>query len=97
MTPPTIGRIVHYRLSEQDVERAEHLGEIAYNAYRASTGGISVATGDVLPLWEHLRNEIRTAWRRSAAAVQSVVAKDVIAGLPASARVQLDHSAGDQP
>lgn len=75
---------------------AEHLGEIAYNAYRASTGGVSVATGDVLPPWEHLRSEVRTAWRRSAAAVQSVVSKDVVAGLPVSARVRLDHSAGDQ-
>lgn len=84
---------------------AEQLGEAAYNAYCASRGeagpapdlSVDMRQSDVtLPPWSHLRNEVRTAWQRAAAAVQSVVAKDVIAGLPVSARTK-DIYAGMTP
>lgn len=75
---------------------AEQLGEAAYNAYCASSGGVSLVSGVTLPRWEHQSAEIRIAWQRAAAAVQSVVAKDVIAGLPVSARTK-DIYAGMTP
>lgn len=68
---------------------AEQLGEAAYNAFCASSD-------DVHLTWRDQHADIRTAWQRAAAAVQSVVAKDVIAGLPVSARTK-DIYAGMTP
>lgn len=43
--------------------------EIAYDAYKAQTGGKSLITGDPLPEFEALRIEIRDAWWEAAEAV----------------------------
>jgi len=45
------------------------LDQLAYEAYRAHTGGVSLATGQALPEWDALRPEIRDAWRASTEAV----------------------------
>jgi hypothetical protein len=49
----------------------DRLGEIAYTAYCANTGGRSLATGDDLPPWRELGDEYRTAW---IAAAREVIA-----------------------
>lgn len=46
------------------------LARIAYDAYRAHTGGVSLATGQPIPEWPQLRPEIQAAWQASAEAVK---------------------------
>jgi hypothetical protein len=46
------------------------LGQIAYEAYCASTGGKSLISGDQLPGWDGLKPEIRTAWEAAGEAVR---------------------------
>lgn len=43
--------------------------EIAYDAYVASTGGVSLVTGDKLPPFVLLRQPIKDAWFDAAKAV----------------------------
>lgn len=45
------------------------LEELAYEAYRAHTGGISLASGLPIPVWDSLKPEIKDAWRMSTEAV----------------------------
>jgi hypothetical protein len=45
------------------------LDQLAYEAYRAHTGGVSLATGQPIPEWDALKPEIRAAWRTSTEAV----------------------------
>lgn len=52
------------------------LGEIAYNAYCESTGGKSLVTGDKLPEFKYLSEDIKTAWNRAASAVVEFVTED---------------------
>jgi hypothetical protein len=51
------------------------LGQIAYEAYCASTNGVSPITGDVLPLWTDLLppRVIKDAWEAAAEAVAQTV------------------------
>ena len=44
------------------------LGRVAYEAYVASCGGLSVH-GDPLPVWERQHAQIREHWRAAADAV----------------------------
>ena len=44
------------------------LGQVAYEAYRASTGGVSLVSGDRLPSWEDQAPEIQAAWEAGAQA-----------------------------
>jgi hypothetical protein len=53
----------------QDDDNA--LGQVAYEAYSANTGGKSLATGDNLPAWADLGEAYKTAW---IAAAREVVA-----------------------
>jgi hypothetical protein len=53
----------------QDDDNA--LGQVAYEAYSANTGGKSLATGDNLPAWGDLGDAYKTAW---IAAAREVVA-----------------------
>lgn len=46
------------------------LGTVAYLAYAASSKGKSLATGDSLPAWNDLSENIREAWAASADAVK---------------------------
>ena len=43
--------------------------QIGYEAYSLQAGGVSMVSGDPLPVWETLPEEIRECWRASAAAV----------------------------
>ena len=45
------------------------LEQLAYEAYRAHTGGISLASGQPIPAWDALKPEIQAAWDTSTAAV----------------------------
>lgn len=49
------------------------LAELAYEAYRAHTGGISLASGQPIPEWTALRPEIQAAWDTSTAAVVTAI------------------------
>jgi hypothetical protein len=51
------------------------LGQVAYEAYSANTGGKSLASGDDLPAWDQLADVYRTAW--------IATARDVIANMAA--------------
>lgn len=46
-----------------------NLDELAYEAYRAHTGGVSLASGQPIPAWDALKPEIQAAWDTSTAAV----------------------------
>jgi hypothetical protein len=48
-------------------------GQIAYEAYRISSGGYSLITGSKLPEWDDLRPDVQAAWAASARAVISEV------------------------
>lgn len=48
------------------------LGEIAYQAYGDSTGGLTY-NGRSMPAWEDLTPAIRGAWRYAASAVRDAV------------------------
>jgi len=49
------------------------LAQLTYEAYRAHTGGISLATGQPIPEWDALKPEIRGAWETSTEAVRVAV------------------------
>lgn len=43
-------------------------GQLAYEAYRAKAGGVSLVSGDPLPGWDGLAPGIRDAWEAGAQA-----------------------------
>lgn len=45
------------------------LGQVGYEAYRAHTGGLSLASGLPIPEWDSLNDEIKEAWEIAAAAI----------------------------
>lgn len=47
-------------------------GAIAYDAYREHTGGVSIVTGELLPAWSDLPDEVKAAWEEAAQAVRTV-------------------------
>ncbi len=61
--------------------RQQTYGEIAYEAYRQSSGGKSLVSGDGLPPFHILSYAIRTAWE----AAGSAVAVEVLAEAATSA------------
>jgi hypothetical protein len=46
------------------------LAEMAYEAYRNHTGGISLISKQPIPIWEELREDIQNAWVASAIAIR---------------------------
>jgi hypothetical protein len=54
----------------------EDLAKIAYEAYRASTGGVSAVSGAPLPEWEDQAQPIRDAWDAAAQAVARALLDD---------------------
>ena len=54
----------------------QNYAAIAYEAYRAHTGGISLATGHAIPEWHELRQDIQLAWQQAALAVENQVLVD---------------------
>jgi len=53
--------------------------EVAYTAYRNHTGGVSLASGQRIPEWVELRDDIKAAWRASAAALRERVGDSAVA------------------
>ena len=47
----------------------DNIGKIAYDAYCQSTDGKSLASGETLPVWFALSNEMKNAWTAAAQAV----------------------------
>lgn len=45
------------------------LGQTGYEAYRAQSKGVSLATGAPIPEWADMKTEIREAWEAAAFAV----------------------------
>jgi len=43
----------------------EDLAQLAYTAYGNKTGNRSIVTGDKLPPWEGLREDVKDAWRHT--------------------------------
>jgi hypothetical protein len=54
----------------------DRLGQVAYEAYSANTGGKSLASGDDLPPWDALQDVYRTAWIATAREVIANMAAD---------------------
>lgn len=44
-------------------------GQIGYDAYCQATGGVSLVSGDKLPEFSALKEEIKAAWEMAAGAV----------------------------
>lgn len=55
------------KLVETNLESQLSLGREAYEAYCRSSGGKSLVSGADLPTWENLSDEIKSAWKCSAA------------------------------
>lgn len=55
----------------------EELGKCGYDAYRAHTGGKSLATGQPIPDWDHLSPEIQAAWEASGKSMMDLLARAV--------------------
>ena len=53
------------------------LAKIAYDAYSKSTGGVSLISGDKLPEFDGLLDDIKQAWRAAATAVLEHDSADV--------------------
>lgn len=73
------------------------LAKIAYDAYCKSSGGVSLISGDKLPEFDSLRDEIRYAWRAAATAVlEDSLRQDQNAALDDwnKARVETDEKTG---
>lgn len=51
--------------------------EVAYTAYRDHTGGVSLASGQRIPEWPELRDDIKSAWKASAHALRRTILCDV--------------------
>lgn len=51
----------------------QEVGQIAYEAYRRHTNGVSLATGDNIPPWDLLPVEIKDAWVAAGRAVEDRV------------------------
>lgn len=47
----------------------QFLGRTAYEAYVTQTGGVSLVSGEQLPLWEDLDDSMQTAWIAAARTV----------------------------
>lgn len=48
---------------------SEKLAEIAYEAYRSDTGGVSLVSGRAIPAWSELPEPIKKAWGAAATAI----------------------------
>jgi len=76
-------------MSDDIVSRTgKELAQKMYEAYCRNSGGKSLATGDQLPGWDELPNEIKEAWRECAR-VSTRVILDGLSRLVASLSVEL--------
>lgn len=61
---------------EQEVPTLE-LGKIGYEAYRAHTGGISLASGQKIPPYEELNDQVRGAWDAAGSAIGMTIVEEL--------------------
>lgn len=59
--------------------KAREDAEVAYTAYRDYTGGVSLASGQRIPEWPELRDDIKAAWQASAKALRSRIGDAALA------------------
>lgn len=52
-----------------------YLGRVAYEGYRNASRGVSLVSGQELPAWDGLRDEIKSAWCAAVGAVQRDLAE----------------------
>ena len=57
----------------EPIELPAGYGQVAYEEYAASSGGVSLISGAALPSWAEVGAEIQTAWNMVAAAVVEYV------------------------
>ena len=57
----------------EPIELPTGYGQVAYDAYAASSGGMSLVSGATLPAWAEVGPDIRMAWDAAAAAVVEYV------------------------
>lgn len=79
MKPPVVRGFIRVGKNSQrgECKLKWRLAEAAYEGYRAHTGGKSLATGQLIPAWDELRNEIKDAWLASITAVWAVLADEI--------------------
>ena len=70
--------------------------QVAYEGYRNHTGGKSLATGQPIPEWHELREDIKEAWRASVRAITSE-AQDQIDELLCCVDVEIRKAKRDWP
>ena len=71
---PALNRVrAHSPIPGDSEPSDEQLGKHAYEAYLASTGGVSAVTGAVLPSWQDNTHQIRVAWVQAAREVKGQV------------------------
>lgn len=79
--PGRTGKDRYDAINTQQVEKAllvephakELLAQLAYSAYRAHTGGVSLASGQPIPEWGQMPLAIQDAWRASMNAVAAQI------------------------
>lgn len=67
-----------------------YLGRVAYEAYRNSSRGVSLVSGQELPSWDDQRDEIQSAWCAAATAVQRELPEPA-EGEPAELKMDAAH------
>lgn len=65
----TTGDLVQLMEEGEAPDVPANLGRIAYEAYRDSTGGVSLVNGDQLPQWEDLTDGVKSGWKCAGLAV----------------------------
>lgn len=75
-----------------------NLGQIGYEAYRQHTGGISLATGQQLPTYDELNDQVRGAWNKAGAQIGMAIVEELkrtaaATGVEATVRLAGDFSA----
>jgi hypothetical protein len=59
------------------------LGQAAYEAYLAASGGKSLVSGEALPTWDALTDAIRSAWEAAGKAARTAPARKLADGTTA--------------
>lgn len=65
-------------MQRDDLITIDRLAEIAYTCYRNHTKGKSLASGQLIPLWNDLKPEIQEAWKVAAAGIGVILAYKTI-------------------
>lgn len=72
-----------------------NLGQIGYEAYRQHTGGISLATGQQLPTYDELNDQVRGAWNKAGAQIGMAIVEELKRAAAATGGEVTVNLAGD--